>query len=180
MLIRKLRLKRGWSQEQLAEMTGLSTRTIQRIERGQAPGLESQKALAAVFELDLAELQLALGLETDTSEDDTMHSIEAQPPTPEPRKPNAEKPLADDEREALEYVRDIKAFYSNLATYVCVIGFLAFINIMTSPGHLWFLWPAFGWGIGIAIHALNVFEITNFFGQDWEKRQVEKRLGRKL
>lgn len=35
MIIRKLRLQRGWSQEQLAELTGLSTRTIQRIERGQ-------------------------------------------------------------------------------------------------------------------------------------------------
>ena len=34
MIVRKLRLQRGWSQEQLAEMSGLSTRTIQRIERG--------------------------------------------------------------------------------------------------------------------------------------------------
>ena len=34
LLIQKLRLQRGWSQEQLAELTGLSVRTIQRIERG--------------------------------------------------------------------------------------------------------------------------------------------------
>ena len=46
MIIRKLRLKRGWSQEQLAGMSGLSVRTIQRIERGQGPGLESLKSLA--------------------------------------------------------------------------------------------------------------------------------------
>jgi transcriptional regulator with XRE-family HTH domain len=37
LLIQKLRLQRGWSQEQLAELTGLSVRTIQRIERGQNP-----------------------------------------------------------------------------------------------------------------------------------------------
>ena len=33
MLIPKLRLQRGWSQEQLAELRGLSVRTIQRTVR---------------------------------------------------------------------------------------------------------------------------------------------------
>lgn len=48
--IKKLRLERHWSQEQLADMSGLSIRTIQRIENGENAGLESLKALAAVFE----------------------------------------------------------------------------------------------------------------------------------
>jgi len=34
MLVRKLRLQRGWSQEHLAELVGVSVRTVQRIERG--------------------------------------------------------------------------------------------------------------------------------------------------
>ena len=45
MNVRKLRLQRNWSQEQLAQVSGLSIRTIQRIERGQTPGLESVKSL---------------------------------------------------------------------------------------------------------------------------------------
>ena len=49
MIVRKLRLQRGWSQEHLADMTGLSTRTIQRIERGEKPGLESLRLLADVL-----------------------------------------------------------------------------------------------------------------------------------
>lgn len=57
MIVRKLRLQRGWSQEQLATLTGLSIRTIQRIERGQSPGLDSLTALAAVFEVSVSELQ---------------------------------------------------------------------------------------------------------------------------
>lgn len=57
MIIRKLRLQRGWSQELLAELSGLSVQTIQRIERGQKPGLESLKSLAAVFETSISELQ---------------------------------------------------------------------------------------------------------------------------
>ena len=48
--VKQLRLQRAWSQEQLAEMAGLSVRTIQRIENGERPGLETLSALAAVFE----------------------------------------------------------------------------------------------------------------------------------
>jgi len=43
MIVRKLRLQRSWSQEYLADLSGLSTRTIQRIERGQKASPESLK-----------------------------------------------------------------------------------------------------------------------------------------
>ena len=52
MLVQKLRLQRGWSQSQLAELSGLSTRTIQRIESGQSASTETLKSLASVFEID--------------------------------------------------------------------------------------------------------------------------------
>lgn len=51
--LKKMRLERHWSQDQLAEMSGLSIRTIQRIENGENAGLESLKALAAVFEINI-------------------------------------------------------------------------------------------------------------------------------
>jgi transcriptional regulator with XRE-family HTH domain len=57
--VRELRLARGWSQLELAERSGLSVRTIQRIENGTAPGLESRRSLAAVFDVDVADLQPA-------------------------------------------------------------------------------------------------------------------------
>ena len=57
MLVQKLRLQRGWSQQQLAELSGLSIRTIQRIEGGQTPSVETLKSLAAVFEIDFSQLQ---------------------------------------------------------------------------------------------------------------------------
>ena len=53
MIVRKLRLRHGWSQDQLAELADVSIRTIQRIERGHKPSLETAKALAAVFEVDV-------------------------------------------------------------------------------------------------------------------------------
>lgn len=56
MIVKRLREQRNWSQEALADMTGLSTRTIQRIESGNKASLESLKALAAVFEVDISTL----------------------------------------------------------------------------------------------------------------------------
>ena len=55
-MIKKIRISKGWSQEQLAEFSGLSVRTIQRLERGYSSGLESLKCIAAVFEVNVTEL----------------------------------------------------------------------------------------------------------------------------
>ncbi|TWX64597.1 helix-turn-helix transcriptional regulator [Colwellia demingiae] len=57
MIVKKLREKRNWSQEQLAIMAGLSTRTIQRIESGNKASIESLKSLASVFEIDISKLK---------------------------------------------------------------------------------------------------------------------------
>ncbi len=56
MIVKKLRDKNNWSQEQLATMTGLSIRTIQRVESGQNASLETLKCLASVFEVDIEKL----------------------------------------------------------------------------------------------------------------------------
>lgn len=56
-MIKKIRISKGWSQEQLAQLSGLSIRTIQRIERGHKAGLESLKSIAAVFDIDVSKLQ---------------------------------------------------------------------------------------------------------------------------
>jgi len=48
-LIKKLRIDKNWSQEDLSEHCGLSLRTIQRFERGSNASLESVKILATAF-----------------------------------------------------------------------------------------------------------------------------------
>ncbi len=57
-LVKRLRQERHWSQEQLSEMCGLNLRTIQRLEKNGNASLESARALAAVFEVDVASLEL--------------------------------------------------------------------------------------------------------------------------
>lgn len=159
MLIQKLRLHRGWSQEQLATVTGLSVRTIQRIEGGQTASLESLKALAAVFEVDLTALQ-----ETDM-------------PNPAAA---VTSPAEAEEALAFAHVRRVKRFYVHLARYVVIIAGLFVVNVVTYPHYIWAVWPALGWGIGLAFHGLSTFDLIPFFGAEWERRQVEKRLGRPL
>jgi transcriptional regulator with XRE-family HTH domain len=151
MIVRKLRLEKCWSQEQLAEFSGLSVRTIQRIERGQKPSLETLKSLAAVFEIDASELTM----------EDTMTS---------------DAKMTAEEEKAILYVRDVKGFYTHLIIYGVVIVALSFFNLLRKPDHLWVVWPAVGWGIGVLFHGLNVFEVFNLFGPKWEKRRIEKRL----
>ncbi|HET8696468.1 MAG TPA: helix-turn-helix transcriptional regulator [Gammaproteobacteria bacterium] len=59
-MIRTEREKRAWSQEHLAEVAGLGLRTIQRIESTGSAAYESARALAAVFEMDVARLRVAV------------------------------------------------------------------------------------------------------------------------
>ena len=156
MLIQKLRLQRGWSQEQLAELSGLSVRTIQRLERGQAASIESLKALGAVFEVDFSTLK-----EPDMNT-------------------TAHPPVSPDETLALARVRKLKGFYIHLAQFLIMIAILAIVNVVTYRHYLWVLWVALGWGMGVLIHGLRVFDKVPFLTAEWERRQVEKHLGRKL
>lgn len=54
--IRQLRESRGWSQEHLASLSGLSVRTVQRIETSGQASPESKMALAAAFGMAPQEL----------------------------------------------------------------------------------------------------------------------------
>lgn len=153
MAVKKLRLQRGWSQEQLSQFSGLSVRTIQRVEKGQSPSLESLKSLAAVFEVNVDELQIIPPLDPQISS----------------RQP---------EKDIIEQVRHIKNFYSHLVTYLIFISILFGYNFATEPNHIWAVWPALGWGLAISRHAIKAFGFLDRCGKTWEKKQIDKRLKR--
>jgi transcriptional regulator with XRE-family HTH domain len=50
--IKMLREVRKWSQEQLAEISGLNVRTIQRVEQGQAASLDTRRSLGVAFDFE--------------------------------------------------------------------------------------------------------------------------------
>ncbi|WP_299870383.1 2TM domain-containing protein [uncultured Hoeflea sp.] len=153
MLVRKLRIERGWSQETLAEISDLSVRTIQRVERGGNASLETLCALASVFEVGI----------TSIAKETSMYK---------------ENDLSVDERKAVEYVRDMKGFYSHLVLYLICVAAMAVANFYLQPNNLWFIWPTLGWGMGVVSHGLAATELLSFYNVDWERRQIEKWLGR--
>lgn len=71
---------------------------------------------------------------------------------------------------AVKRVKELKGFYGNLISYCIVIPFLVIINLLTSPGQLWFYWPMLGWGIGLLAHGMNVFAI----GRNWEEKKIRE------
>ncbi len=79
--LRSLRQDKGWSQEQLATLSGLSERTIQRVERGDAPSVDTLSALAACFDLSPAQLRdiMQAPQETHMAADDTPTTQDTQP-----------------------------------------------------------------------------------------------------
>lgn len=87
-------------------------------------------------------------------------------------------------------VRQLKAFYLHAAIYFVVMLALLAINAVTrdgahdmmfngsrfhdSGGDWWVMWPALGWGIAVAIHAITI--LVGGVGRldNWEERKVEE------
>ena len=130
MNIKKLRLERGWSQEQLADISGISRRTIQRIENGANAGLDSQNALAAAFELSLSDLQLKLSAYETR---DTVEKMEEQ-------------------------VNNLhwKGFLIHLAVYMVVISWIAVLTYMMDWSKDGVLWVALVWANMLFLHLLKL------------------------
>jgi len=55
-LVHELRNQNSWTQEELAIASGLNLKTIQRIEKKASASLQSKKALASVFSINIQDL----------------------------------------------------------------------------------------------------------------------------
>tara|TARA_B110001454_G_scaffold70226_1_gene68408 strand:+ start:764 stop:1228 length:465 start_codon:yes stop_codon:yes gene_type:complete len=126
--IKKLRLERHWSQDQLSEMSGLSIRTIQRIENGENAGLESLKSLAAVFEINIA----------DSDKKEEMEQI---------RK----------EEEYVQNLKGFYKFLA-LAIFSLVVFFFIAIVDSDSEGWYLFFYMLIFYALGLGFYSLNVFD----------------------
>ena len=73
--IRQFRELRHWSQEQLAEISGLNVRTVQRVEQGDSASFDTRRALARAFDLDdIDALNKAFSMPTA----EELHAAQAQ------------------------------------------------------------------------------------------------------
>lgn len=75
---------------------------------------------------------------------------------------------------AQKKVKEIREFYEHLAVYILINPIVIAVNLMTSPGYLWFIWCLMGWGVGLILHGLTVFNLPPFFDKDWEERKIKE------
>lgn len=79
------------------------------------------------------------------------------------------------EDRAIEYVAELKSFYSHLISFIVGAITMIAINLKYSPQFQWFWFPVLGWGAGVLSHAAGVFEIP-LFGKKWEERKIKEYL----
>ena len=67
------------------------------------------------------------------------------------------------------------SFYRHLTSFVLVNAFLVALNLFTSPGHFWAIYPLLGWGIGLASDAFGTF--GSGVGGGWIERRTQELMG---
>lgn len=77
-------------------------------------------------------------------------------------------------------VKRKKGFLIHLGSYVIVMAFLFLLNMITTPGYFWFLFPLLGWGVGLAFHYFGVYgwPFTGAGTKEWEEKQIEREIRR--
>ncbi|HEM7573748.1 TPA: helix-turn-helix domain-containing protein [Serratia marcescens] len=150
--IRPLRLEKGWSQEQLATIAGLSTRIVQRIENGEQASLETLTAIAA-----------ALGVQ--------VSNLNAQP-----QQTTMGEETPDEQRLRRQVAAEGKLL--SMAVRFAVIGaILLAVNVFTHPHYLWSLWAIGGMSLALVMRAVRTLLLRNVFSR-WQEQRLAQKLRR--
>ena len=79
-------------------------------------------------------------------------------------------------KQARERARTKMGFYQHVGAFLVVNAFLLVLDLLTSPGSIWFYWALLGWGIGLIAHAFNVYvtDAAGTFSRRLEQRELDK------
>lgn len=149
--LKSLRLEKQWSQEMLAELTGLSVRTIQRIEQGHKASLESTKALNAIFEVQFVESFQEVETEVSSLEDEKL------------------------KKEKENYSKEVKAFTKQVIVAVSCILVSVVVGIMIESWQI-VIWTVIGWAVVLVEKGNKTF---SFFGDRIEERLMKEKFDKK-
>lgn len=78
---------------------------------------------------------------------------------------------------AKKKVEALKHFYGNLTSYVLVIPFLIWVYFVTNSDFPWIVFPVIGWGIGVVMHGLEVFNYHPFINKELDREKIKKLKG---
>ena len=80
--------------------------------------------------------------------------------------------------EAEKRVKKKKEFFEHFTTFLVMSVFFFLLNMVTSFGHWWFMWPIIGWGIGVFFHYMSVFGLPGIgpITNEWEKKAIQEEI----
>jgi two-component system, LytTR family, sensor kinase len=81
--------------------------------------------------------------------------------------------------EARRHVRRKRIFYAVLGIWIALSVMWVVIDMTDDSSSIWFYWPMFGTGIGVAITGIVLVGIGGLFGAEWERRQIDEYLRRR-
>lgn len=130
------RLRKAWTQEELAEICDVSVRTIQRVERGEQASLDTQKALAAAFDINV----------------EVLHTTEQTKPVPGNVKES--QPITT----LTQYFRSrLPILGSNLFTWALLSGGIFTVNRLFYPEQKWqYFWVVIWLAVLVTLEIRNV------------------------
>lgn len=80
--------------------------------------------------------------------------------------------------DAKKKVQELKAFYIHLAVYLLAVPGFIYLNIISTPGFPWALFPIFGWGFGITGHGMEAFGYHPLLNKQWEEKRIREYISR--
>lgn len=154
--IKELRLAKAWSQEQLAELSSLSVRTIQRIENGEQASLETLAAIASAFDTCVT------GLYSDEAAAGKQQQAQAM----------------DEKLAKIKGQIEAEAgFYRQLGAYTVTAILLMLINWLTSHDITWSAIVAAVLCVVLINHGLRTFVLDKHIDK-WKAKKTNKLLGK--
>lgn len=139
--IAELRTQRGWTQERLAEASGVTARTVQRLEAGSDASLDTLSRIAKALEVQVRELFRTVG---DSDYARAVSALDAR---------------ATRQQERRDTLTDgLRAFYYGIGALI-TIGIVVGVATDALPNLAIFLVPAYwvgGWLLSIALFMIVV------------------------
>lgn len=84
------------------------------------------------------------------------------------------------ERKAFNAFRR-RAFKAHLIPFLAVNTFLIVLNLITSPGYFWAIFPLLGWGLGLFFHGWSAYQTEGeAYEQAYEQWKKGKSSPRKM
>ena len=78
------------------------------------------------------------------------------------------------ERAIRRRMRSVRGFRKRATSFGVILGFLFVVNLLSSPGEWWVVWPALGLAFALAMNAIHVFGVDSFLGPEWEEKKRDE------